>query len=139
MALLAGAFAGAVGVAAAVILAKRRRRGRRRDDPDPAAAIAGAWEEVLDRLGEAGVERQPARTPIELAELAPSRVPDAAGAPLRHLAENYTAARYGSATPDAEVAKQAWRDASSVSAALRAGASVRVRWRRRLDPTPLRR
>ena len=139
MALLAGAIAGAAGVAVAIILAKRRRRGRRRDDPDPATAITGAWEEVLDRLGEAGVERQPARTPLELAEQAPSRVPDAAGAPLRHLAESYTAARYGSVTPDAEVAKQAWRDASSVSAALRAGASVRERWRRRLDPTPLRR
>ena len=35
--------------------------------------------------------------------------------------------------------RQAWRDATSVSAALRAGASVRERWRRRLDPTPLRR
>ena len=139
MALLAGAVVGGAGVAVAIILAKRRRRGRRRDDPDPAAAITGAWEEVLDRLSEAGVERQPARTPLELAELAPARVPDDAGAPLRHLAESYTAARYGSVTPDAAVAKQAWRDASSVSAALRAGASVRERWRRRLDPTPLRR
>jgi transglutaminase-like putative cysteine protease len=139
MLLLAGAIVGAAGVAVAIIFAKRRRRGRRRDDPDPAAAITGAWEEVLDRLSEAGVERQPARTPLELAELAPARVPDDAGAPLRHLAESYTAARYGLATPDAEVAKQAWRDASSVSAALRAGANVRERWRRRLDPTPLRR
>ena len=139
MALLAGAIVGGAGVAVAIILAKRRRRGRRRDDPDPAAAITGAWEEVLDRLSEAGVERQPARTPLELAELAPARVPDDAGAPLRHLAESYTAARYGSVTPDADVAEQAWRDASSVSAALRAGANVRERWRRRLDPTPLRR
>jgi len=139
MALLAGAMAGAAGVAVAIVLAKRRRRRRRRDDPDPAAAITGAWEEVLDRLGEAGVERQPARTPLELAELVPGRVPDAAGPPLRHLAERYSAARYGSVTPDAEVARQAWRDASSVSSALRAGASVRERWRRRLDLTPLRR
>jgi transglutaminase-like putative cysteine protease len=139
IALLAGAIVGAAGVAMAIILAKRRRRGRRRDDPHPGAAVTGAWEEVLDRLGEAGVERQPARTPLELAELAPQRVPHAAGAPLRDLAQSYTAARYGSVTPDAEVAKQAWRDASAVSAALRAGASVRERWRRRLDPTPLRR
>ena len=40
---------------------------------------------------------------------------------------------------DAERAKQAWRDASSISAALRAGAGLRERWRRQLDPTPLRR
>jgi transglutaminase-like putative cysteine protease len=139
VALVGGALLGALGVAGTIVFAKRRRRRRRRHDPDPAGAITGAWEEVLDRLGEAGVERQPARTPLELAELAPRRVPDAAGAPLRDLAASYTAARYGSLTPDAEVAKQAWRDASSVSAALRAGASVRERWRRRLDLTPLRR
>ena len=139
MALVAGALVGAVGVAGAIVFAKRRRRRRRRDDPDPAGAITGAWEEVLDRLGEAGVERQPARTPLELAEHAPARLPEAAAPPLRHLAETYSSARYGSVTPDAERAKQAWRDASSVSAALRAGAGLRERWRRRLDPTPLRR
>ncbi|HEX3667818.1 MAG TPA: DUF3488 and transglutaminase-like domain-containing protein [Acidimicrobiia bacterium] len=139
MALVAGALVGAVGVAGAIVFAKRRRRRRRRDDPDPAGAITGAWEEVLDRLGEAGVERQPARTPLELAEHAPTRLPEAAAPPLRHLAETYSSARYGSVKPDAERAKQAWRDASSVSAALRAGAGLRERWRRRLDPTPLRR
>jgi transglutaminase-like putative cysteine protease len=139
MVLVAGALVGAVGVAGAIVFAKRRRRRRRRDDPDPAAAITGAWEEVLDRLGEAGVERQPARTPLELAEQAPARLPEAAAPPLRNLAETYSSARYGSVTPDAEHAQQAWRDASSVSAALRAGAGVRERWRRRLDPTPLRR
>src|SRR5204863_293305 len=53
LALAAGALVGAVGVAGTIVLAKRRRRRRRRDDPDPAGAITGAWEEVLDRLGEA--------------------------------------------------------------------------------------
>ncbi|HEV3133809.1 MAG TPA: DUF3488 and transglutaminase-like domain-containing protein [Acidimicrobiia bacterium] len=139
MALVAGALVGAVGVAGTIVFAKRRRRRRRREDPDPAGAITGAWEEVLDRLGEAGVERQPARTPLELAEHAPARLPEAAAPPLRHLAETYSSARYGSVSPDAERAKQAWRDASSVSAALRAGAGLRERWRRRLDPTALRR
>src|SRR2546429_2014914 len=139
MALIAGALAGAVGVAGAIVFAKRRRRRRRRDDPDPAGAITGAWEEGLDRLREAGVERQPARTPPGPAQHTPAPVPQAAAPPLRHLAETYSSARYGSVTPDAERAKQAWRDASSVSAALRAGAGLRERWRRRLDPTPLRR
>jgi transglutaminase-like putative cysteine protease len=138
-ALITGAFLGAVSVAGAIVFTKRRRRRRRRDDPDAAAAITGAWEEVLDRLGEAGLERQPTRTPLELAAQAPASLPEAAAPPLRHLAETYSSARYGSVTPDADRAEQAWRDASSVSAALRAGASVRERWRRRLDPTPLRR
>ncbi|HMG27247.1 MAG TPA: DUF3488 and transglutaminase-like domain-containing protein [Acidimicrobiia bacterium] len=138
-ALAAGAAAGVIGVGVLIVTAKRRRRNRRRDDPDPAVAVTGAWEEVLDRLSEAGVDRQPARTPRELADVAPERLPDAVAPPLRHLAETYSAARYGSAVPDAEVARGAWRDASSVSAALRAGANARERWRRRLDPTPLRR
>lgn len=139
VALLVGGVAGALVVAAVIVLAKRRRRRARREDPDPSSAIAGAWEEVLDRLREAGIERQPARTPLELADQAPASIPDAAAPPLRHLAETYSAARYGSVPPGDEVARQAWRDASSVSAALRAGAGVRERWRRRLDPTPLRR
>ncbi len=138
-ALAAGALAGLIAVAVLIPLAKRRRRQRRRGDPDPSVAVTGAWEEVLDRLGEAGVERQPARTPLELAELAPARLPEAAAPPLKHLAETYSAARYGSTAPDAEVARAAWRDARSVSAALDAGAGVRERWRRRIDPSPLRR
>jgi hypothetical protein len=137
--LLVGAVSGVIGVGALIVAAKRRRRTRRRDEPDPASAVTGAWEEVLDRLSEAGVERRPARTPLELADVAPGRLPDAVEPPLRHLAETYSAARYGSVAPDAEDARKAWRDVISVSAALRAGASVRERWRRRLDPTPLRR
>lgn len=138
-ALVAGAIAGVIGVGMLVVTAKRRRRNRRRDDPDPAAAVTGAWEEVLDRLSEAGVDRPPACTPLELADVAPGRFPDAVAPPLRHLAETYSAARYGPAAPDAEDARAAWRDATSVNAALRADASARERWRRRLDPTPLRR
>ena len=138
-ALVAGAAAGVIGVAVLIVAAKRRRRNRRRDDPDPAVAVTGAWEEVLDRLSEAGVDRQPARTPLELADVAPGRLPDAVTPPLRHLAETYSAARYGSVVPDADAARAAWRDASAVSAALRAGVTARERWRRRLDPTPLRR
>jgi transglutaminase-like putative cysteine protease len=139
LALVAGAVAGVIATGVLIVAAKRRRRNRRRDNPDPAVAVTGAWEEVLDRLSEAGVDRQPARTPLELADVAPGRLPDDVAPPLRHLAETYSAARYGSVVPDAEVAQVAWRDASSVSAALRAGVSSRERWRRRLDPTPLRR
>ncbi len=137
--LVLGAVGGAIAVAVVIVLAKRRRRRHRQARADPSAAITGAWEEVLDRLGEVGIERRPARTPLELADFAPESVPDEAAVPLRRLAETYTAARYGTAAPDAEIVRQAWRDVKSVSSALRADAGIRERWRRRLDPTPLRR
>jgi transglutaminase-like putative cysteine protease len=139
VALLIGAVAGAAVVAAGIVIAKRRRRRRRRRRPDPAAAITGAWEEVLDRLGEAGVERAPSRTPLELAEQAAAHLPSDAAPPLQQLARTYTATRYASSPPDRALVGRAWREAGAVSSALRAGASVRERWRRRLDPTALRR
>jgi transglutaminase-like putative cysteine protease len=139
LALLISALAGVGAVAVAIVLAKRRRRQRRRARRDPAAAITGAWEEVLDRLGEAGVERAPARTPLELAANAATQLPEDAAPPLRELAETYTATRYASTPPDRLVARAAWRDVGEVSSALRADAGLRERWRRRLDPTPLRR
>jgi hypothetical protein len=94
---------------------------------------------VLDRLGVGGVQRAPARTPLELASQASAQLPDAAAPPLRQLAETYTATRYASSLPDDRRAREAWRDAGAVSSALRAGAGLRERWRRRFDPTPLRR
>jgi transglutaminase-like putative cysteine protease len=139
IALAIGAVAGTAIVAAGIVIAKQRRRQRRRVRPDPGAAITGAWEEVLDRLGEAGVERVPARTPLELAAQVSEQLPDDAAPPLHQLAETYTATRYASAPPDPRLARAAWRDAGAVSSALRAGAGLRERWRRRLDPTPLRR
>jgi transglutaminase-like putative cysteine protease len=139
LALLIGALAGVGAIAVAIVAAKRRRRQRRRARRDPAAAITGAWEEVLDRLREAGVERAPARTPLELAANAATQLPEEAAPPLRELAEMYTAARYASAPPDRLIARAAWREVGAVSSALRAGTGVRERWRRRLDPTPLRR
>jgi transglutaminase-like putative cysteine protease len=139
LALVIGAVAATAVVAALIVIAKQRRRKRRRTRSDPADAITGAWEEVLDRLGEAGVQRAPARTPLELASQASAQLPDAAAPPLRQLAEAYTATRYASLPPDERRAREAWRDAGAVSSALRAGAGLRERWRRRFDPTPLRR
>jgi transglutaminase-like putative cysteine protease len=137
--LLMGAVAGLAAVAAAIVVAKRRRRQRRHARPDPAAAITGAWEEVLDRLGEAGVARLPTRTPLELAAEASPKLPENAGAPLHELADTYTATRYAATAPDTALARKAWRDAGAVNSALRAGAGLRERLRRRLDPSSLRR
>ncbi|MGH8983424.1 MAG: transglutaminase TgpA family protein [Acidimicrobiia bacterium] len=126
------------GAAAAVVVAKARRRSRRRARPDATDAIAGAWEETLERLREAGVATVPALTPLELADGARLRVPKAAAAPLRSLAETYTAARYGADTPTSTEAARAWAQVGEIDRALADDVSVWVHWRRRLDPAPLR-
>lgn len=136
----AGVVIGLAAVAAvAVVVAKTRRRARRRARPEAVGAIAGAWEDTLERLSEAGMAAGSARTPLELAGDAGERVPVGAAAPLRLLAETYTAARYGLAPPDRADADRAWSMAIAVDDALAGDVSLWVRWRRRLDPTPLRR
>jgi hypothetical protein len=128
-----------LGGAVAVVVAKRRRRVRRRARPAATDAIAGAWEDTIERLAEAGVPAGAAQTPLELARAARRRLPEEAAPPLRSLAETYTAARYGVAPPDAGDAEQAWVFADAVGDALDGDVSVWVRWRRRVDPAPLRR
>jgi hypothetical protein len=141
-ALLAVVAAGLVvltaGGAVTVVVVKARWRAHRRTRPDPTDAITGAWEEALDRLGEAGVARRAALTPFELAAAARRRVPEGATAPLRSLAETYTATRYGPRPPGVDAADLAWEHVDEISRALRDGAPLRERWRRRLDPSPLR-
>ena len=129
----------AIGVAVAVMVAKARRRAGRRDRAEPARVVAGAWEEALDRLGEAGVTARSSFTPFELASSARARLSDDAAAPLRSLAETYTATRYGQTGPGPDDAVQAWARVDEIGQALRAGAPLRTRVRRRLDPTVLRR
>jgi transglutaminase-like putative cysteine protease len=141
-ALLAAVVAGLVVLTAVgggtVVVVKARSRARRRARPDPADAITGAWEEALDRLGEAGVARRAALTPLELAADARRRVPESATTPLRSLAETYTATRYGPRPPGVDAADLAWERMDEISRALRDDAPLRERWRRRLDPSPLR-
>jgi transglutaminase-like putative cysteine protease len=122
----------------AVVAAKRRRRARRRAQ-EPAAAIAGAWEEALDRLREARLTPDPALTPIELARTAPARVAEAAGASMRTLARSYTTAAYGDRRPAPADAEAAWSALERLEHALLAPRSTAERLRRRLDPSPLRR
>ena len=127
-----------IGAATTILVAKARRRAHRRARPDVTAAIAGAWEETIERLREAGVASGPALTPLELAAGARPRVPEAASAPLRLLAETYTAARYGADAPAPTEVARAWAQVGEIDRALVDDVSVWVHWRRRLDPAPLR-
>ncbi len=64
-------------------LVRRRRRLRRLAAGD----VTAAWEEIIDRLRDLGVEVRSDRTPLEMA--------DDHGSELRPLAEVYSAAAYG--------------------------------------------
>ncbi len=116
----------------AVLVAKHRRRARRRDADDPAVAVAGAWEEALDRLREASLATDPAETPIEVARTVPRAAGAPAARPLHDLARVYSAARYGDAVTGPDEARAAWTSLDDLERALDDGVPWARRWRRRL-------
>ena len=108
----------ALGIAAIVafVLLRRRRRGdamtpaRARVRPRQRSTIGQIYDQVARRLARAGIAREPATTPHELA----SRVTTAVAPQLRELTELYYAAEWGGRTdPEAE------RRASVLSVAIR--------------------
>jgi hypothetical protein len=121
--------------AGAVLVAKRRRRARRRGAADPALAVAGAWEEALDRLRDADVATDPARTAIEVARTVPAVLGPPTARPMHDLAHAYSAARYGHAAAGPDDARDAWDNLDQLEVALDDGVSWTRRWRRRLDLT----
>ncbi|HZR15262.1 MAG TPA: DUF3488 and transglutaminase-like domain-containing protein [Acidimicrobiia bacterium] len=123
-----------------VVARKARVRRSRRHAPETRAAVAGAWDEVLDRLDEAGLGSQPSLTALEVAHLAPRRgVASRATVPLHELASTYTRVTFSPAIPAGEDAHRAWDAVTTIEAALRDDAGWVVRVRRRVDPRPLRR
>lgn len=134
---LAAAAASLV-AAAAIVVSKSRRRHRRMRAPAARARVAGAWDEALDRLTEAGVTRRASATPVEFAlRHAPAQGVGDAGPPLMALARLQTAALFSQGGVDDEAATRAWRHATQISVALRETSPPGERLRRRLDPRPL--
>jgi hypothetical protein len=125
--------------AAAVIGLKSRRRVRRRASGDPAAAITGAWAEAIDALADRRVTWPPSDTPRELAQRVPRVAGKETAAPLRALADSYTAVQYSSARPPQADAEAAWDHVTRLRKALDASSVVLGRMRARLDPGTLRR
>ena len=125
-----------------IVLAKRIRRGKRRSTGSPARRIAAAWQEVRDRLREAGHPTRASQTPAEVAEqigalpsgkggLGPAR--DA----LTELSVLVTSAVCAPTGPTPVAAKRAWALHDTVVKAL---AERRPLWARILaavDPRPL--
>jgi transglutaminase-like putative cysteine protease len=126
---------GALGLVALPPAAKTRRRRRRRRARADEAVLA-AWAEALDRLGEAGLPRRTADTPREFARRA-GRVRPGLAPAISRLAELVNGAAYG-AEGGTGAGAEAWAAAGQVVRALDAHDPGWERWRRRLDPRPLR-
>lgn len=110
-----------------------RRASRRRRD-EPAARVAGAWEEALDRLGELGEPPPLTQTPSEIAARSRALVGEAAITPLSRLADAHTAAQFGARPATDAEADAAWTELDVFSRALDDHLGVFGRIRARLAP-----
>lgn len=125
--------------AGGVVAWKLRRTRRRREAVDPSDRIAGAWLELTDRYGEAGVHTDRHATPLEAVHTMAASEPAAATTQreLIGLARQVDRAAYDRNPPPHEAAETAWRYSDDAVDALLAGRSLPHRTRMRLDPRPL--
>ena len=130
-----------IGAALAVVpaLKLRRRRAPGRQRSDPAARVAGAWEEAIDRLREIGQNAPRAETPSEMATAAEPAVGAPAASALREVAAMHTAAQFGAGPVAPGTADRAWQQVDEFSAELGQHLGLRARLRARLAVAPLRR
>lgn len=112
---------------------KVRRRTRRRKATVAAHSVAGAWQDALERLSDAGLPPSDSLTPHEQAEHYATRgAPDATVEPLTDLADVYGRAGWSRHEPTDEDVERAWADADAVREALSEDASGREKVRRAL-------
>jgi transglutaminase-like putative cysteine protease len=122
-----------LGWALSRVARKVRRRTRRRRSTVPAHSVAGAWQDALEQLSDAGLPPSDALTPHEQAEHYATRgAPDATAEPLADLADVYGRAGWSRHEPTDEDVDRAWADADAVREALAEGASGREKVRRAL-------
>ncbi|MGI8752087.1 MAG: transglutaminaseTgpA domain-containing protein [Acidimicrobiales bacterium] len=123
-----------------IAAAKAGRRQRQRRRIDPRQRVAGAWECVLDRLAELGVNVAPALTVPEVVERAVTRVGPKGVGPLPKLVRVIDASRYDRQFPPSPaMADSAWAQTLEVERSLRASVPVARRLRAVLSPAPWRR
>jgi transglutaminase-like putative cysteine protease len=126
---------------ARVLLRKRRRRTRRRrQSVTHARSIAGAWQDALERLAEAGLPPHTALTPYEQATSYRTRIVlPPVNDRVEELAELYTRAGWSGRDVDEDDVARAWDAADEVRAGLARDASAGERARRALRPVTLER
>jgi len=120
-----------------VVLTWKRQRRVRRAHGDPRPRIAGAWAEALERLDEAKIDAPMGATPVELATTVGQQRKSLRD-PMHDLASLQTVASYAPDAPDSDAADRAWMAVDHVVTALDDADSWARRWRRRLDPTVMR-
>lgn len=124
-----------------IIAAKHLRRRRRRRHGPPARRIAAAWDEVKDRLREAGHPAAASRTPLELAAI----VDDTWSGPKRkqlvesltELAVVVTNAVYDPQEPTPVAARRAWTLHDEIVSSLLANRGALTRLLTLIDPRSL--
>ncbi len=123
------------------IAGKARRRVHRRRAASPARSVAGAWQDALERLGDAGLPPSPALTPAEQAQAYRRRgAPDDALDALDALARGYGTSGWSGRAPTGADVDAAWSAADTVRASLARHAGRAERVRRALrTPEPTRR
>jgi transglutaminase-like putative cysteine protease len=134
--------AAVVGTAAWVLLrivGKARRRARRRHAPTPDRSVAGAWQDALEGLAEAGLPASAALTPNEQADAYRARgAPGDAVEALAVLAEHYGRIGWSPRQASDGDVTDAWTSADAVRAALAEHATRTERARRALRaPEPV--
>lgn len=110
-----------------------RRSARRRSAADPAARIAGAWHESLDRVVRLGLRPRRFMSASQLVEAAVPLLDDSALPHLRRLGDLETSAQFDSVPPTVSDADLAWRDADAIAATIDAQSTRRSRLSARLD------
>jgi len=123
----------------AVLAVPALRRRRRRSGPTPAHRVAGAWHQVVERLGEVGLSGVRTRTAHEVVDFATRTVGESAAGPLGRLADLVNHSRYADAPVDPRAAVEAWQHSDQIGRLVTRHTGLARRVRNRLHPRALRR
>lgn len=110
-----------------------RRTRRRRNAADPAARIAGAWHESLDRLVRLGLRPRRSMSASHLVEAATPLLDESAAAHLRRLSELETRSSFDEQPTTEADAAVAWEDADAIAVTIDARSTRRARLGARID------
>lgn len=116
------------------------RRRKRRTSADPQERIVGAWNELGDRIEEAGSVTPPRSTPAEAARYwatIPGLQTKEFSIEAARLADQVSEAAFHPVPPTNAEAEQAWESYGALADSVAAAAGRAERVRRGVDPRPL--